>query len=231
MHSKFIDLESQLYAGTIDIDFFASELPSEEVVALMLQMVEKLDEDWVKALLFVKDACLAVYGRREAQQYLKALDKHDYLTHFEKWSRSIPSDRCCQVIHVLGKLNQKRHVALLDRAFATWMERDPFIIDALLFELSWLKDKNINVRLQRVQNCENYIFRWFLLDTCFVDLELASQDSHPRIRADASLLLRDRNAWTEISKVKQSFYSLGFDEFDASLFTDHVEKHYPLDDG
>jgi hypothetical protein len=136
-------------------------------------------------------------------------------------------------IYTIGKLTFRSEARALRAVFPLYLERDPFCLSRLLFELSWLGDKRgVRARLKQVIRHDSYLIRWSALGYLGCGgaerdfLDALSADSNPWIAAEAqheldratepsitfdTLELRFMN---ELARRKQDDYRLAeLDEF------------------
>jgi hypothetical protein len=67
-------------------------------------------------------------------------------------------------IYTIGKLTFSSQAKALRSAFSVYVERDPFCLASLLFELRWLGDsKGVLSRVKKVIAHRNYLIRWSAL--------------------------------------------------------------------
>lgn len=99
-------------------------------------------------------------------------------------------------IYTIGKLTFPAEAKALRSVFPLYVERDPFCLASLFFELSWLGDRRgVEARLKQTIRHKRYLIRWSALgffDCAGADerfrrqcLDALSTDSNPYVAAEA----------------------------------------------
>jgi hypothetical protein len=71
----------------------------------------------------------------------------------------------CNAVYTIGKVGLKSSTDVLIKAFEYYLEKDPLLLPALLFELRWLGDEQQWNHIERMMRSTSYLTRWATLSS------------------------------------------------------------------
>ncbi|MEH6628405.1 MAG: hypothetical protein V7739_18345 [Motiliproteus sp.] len=149
----------------------------QEIIDYCLGAIEHLVKDWYEAALTLKELVISstMEGHKVDYQPLVANSQLGELS--KDWLFKAPAARRSAVIYVMGKLSDKKYLPLLDKAFEHYKDTDPFIMERLMFELSWLGDEKFHEKINYLENHENFVFRLTMVEGIQYGAEDGDKDS------------------------------------------------------
>lgn len=127
------------------------------------------------------------------------------------------------VIYTIGKIYFKQNANMLAEAYKFYRKTDPLIIPDILFELSWLTNRDIWSFIDELIKDNHFLFRWSAVDLLhkynkndnksnkFIDsLVLLSNDDNIYVSNEAKELLKRSCMTKQISEFDEENLSITF---------------------
>lgn len=188
-----------------------------------LAAIEHMVEDWVEASLMLKELVISSKLNEHNVDYKTLVAESKLLELSRDWLFKAPSQRRDAIIYVMGKLSDKQYLPILNEVFEYCKNTDPFVMQKLMFELSWLGDKSYKEKFYHLVNHDNFVFRLSCLEAVQSAAEDGDQESigmlnafkndpHPAVAAAA----RDDSYFFNLSCVdcKRDLYDQYSKEYD-----------------
>jgi len=181
-----VDIKAQilLYRDHIDDwDYVDSVLQAagntQNLFDALIEILQTGDWDCLEATSFILDLCLFA-PKRLGQEFVKMLDASTVIEALRKNVFAANHFVRGDSVYTLGKLINRESANTLVEAFYQFKERDPLMLDGLLFEIRWLKQSTDWTLIEAMAQSSSYLTRWAALEVLehFVDFDADSRCQH-----------------------------------------------------
>ena len=195
-------IQYQCNINNVTIDELEAAYKPEGIIDHCLAATEHLVEDWYDAILMLKDLVTSYQLKDHKTDYTSLVANSNLLERSRDWLFKAPAIRRDAVIYVMGKLNDKQYLPILNEVFEQCKDTEPFVMGTLMPELKWLGDGQYDHKFNYLSNHKNLVFRL----TCVASIQ---EDAKQGIKESIELLEEYQNhSQTAIAAVANTdFYS------------------------
>ena len=199
-------------------------VPPPEFMELAVAYVEKSQID---AFSLLKELSIGFSSKEHPAVYAPIVANSRLNEEARQWLRAEPRERRTAVIFVLGKLSDEQYLPLLEEAFDHWKDRDPFMMEGLIFELGWLGDETVNEKVAYLATHDDFVFRLSVIEGLQYGAESGDEDD---IRLLDGLKTDPVPAVVAATREDPYFFSLAYAACHRELFGDDEDAEVSLED-
>jgi len=223
---EFMEL-AVAYVEKSQIDAMEALYAPEEIVDYCLGACEYLPEDWYDAFSLLKELAIGFSSKEHPAVYAPIVANSRLSEKARAWLRAEPRKRRTAVIFVLGKLTDEQYLPLLEEAFDHWKDRDPFMMEGLIFELGWLGDEAVNEKVAYLATHDDFVFRLSVIEGLQYGAESGDEDD---IRLLDGLKSDPVSAVVAATREDPYFFTLAYAACRRELYGDDEDAELSLED-
>jgi hypothetical protein len=169
--------------GDVTIDELELLYSPQQIINHCLAAIEHLVKDWIEAALMLKELVISSKLKDHEVDYQPLIANSKLLEMSHTWLFVEPSQRKEAIIYVMGKLSDKQYLPILNKAFESYKDTNPFIMEKLMFELGWLEDEHFEDKFDYLLTHGNFVFRLSCIEAVQGGAEQGNQASIDRLNA------------------------------------------------
>ena len=158
-----------------------------ELVAIL---AEPPDDEAVSAALYLAMDCISFASGDQQEEHRAAFVTYGFAEAL--FATVFPPQNRYRflAVYAIGKIRMPGGAELLRRAFDSYYETDPLLLESILGESGWLQSPYVESMVERAMASDRFLTRWailkihgFTLPEC---LEHLTNDEHPLVFAEAN---------------------------------------------
>lgn len=223
---EFMDIVVR-YIDKSQIDELEQLYSPEEIIGYCIGACEFMVKDWYDAFSLLKELAIGFSSKEHPAVYAPIVADSCLKEKAREWLYAKPRHRRGAVVFVLGKLSDEQYLPVLEEAFEHWKDRDPFMMEGLIFELGWLGDEHVLDKVEYLATHQDFVFRLTVIEGVQDGVREGDEDD---IKLFEKLKKDPHSAVVAATKEDPYYFHLHAAECRHEVYGDNSDEELTLED-